>query len=209
MDGIPVNNFEIAHIRAANEGGRRYVRDMTDEERNSFDNLVLLCGVHHKVVDKIRPDDFTIEELQDWKIMREGPGLGALRGLRGLTEERLQELIGGSFAEFTDQIEGAIDRLSAIDTEAADLLRPLVERLAELRFSRRYPDEDVADTLLRAAQKLGHLEDSAASLNHAVTKAAALQDVTSTLLAITRQLGALLDGFDGVEMRLGRFRSGM
>ena len=80
VDGIPVNNFEIAHIRAANEGGRRYVEGMTDKERNSFDNLVLLCGVHHK----IRPDDFTVEELQDWKILREESGLAALRGLRGL-----------------------------------------------------------------------------------------------------------------------------
>ena len=50
---------------------------MTDEERNSFENLVLLCGVHHKIVDKIRPNDFSIQELQDWKTMREGSGSAA------------------------------------------------------------------------------------------------------------------------------------
>jgi len=84
--------------------------------------------------------------------MREGSGLAALRGLRGLTEDRLQDLIAGSFAEVASQIEDAGDRLAAIDAEAGDVLRPLVEQLAELKFSRRYPDEDVAGMLLRAGQ---------------------------------------------------------
>jgi hypothetical protein len=209
VDGIPVNNFEIAHIRAANEGGRRYVKDMTDEERNSFNNLVLLCGVHHKVVDKIRPNDFSIQELQDWKIMREGPGLAALRGLRGLTEDRLQELIAGSFAEVASQIDDAVDRLAAIDAEAADLLRPLVAQLAELKFSRWHPDEDVAGMLLRAGQKLGHLADTAPILASAADKTAGLGDVTGHLIGVIRDLKALLDGFDQIERRLSLYRGMM
>ncbi|WP_163570064.1 hypothetical protein [Fodinicola feengrottensis] len=48
VDGQPVNNFETAHIRAANKGGRRYVERMNDAERNGFTNLLLLCIVHHK-----------------------------------------------------------------------------------------------------------------------------------------------------------------
>ena len=209
VDGIPVNNFEIAHIRAANKGGRRYVKAMTDDERNGFDNLVLLCGVHHKIVDKIRPGDFSIEMLQDWKTIREGSGLGALRSLRGLTEERLQELIGGSFVEVATQIEDAVDRLAAIDAEAAELLRPLVEQMAELKFSRVYPDEDVAGMLLRAGQKLSHLGDSATLLRSAADKAAELEDVANTLLDVNRDLRALLEGFHAVERRLGRFRDMM
>ncbi len=79
VEGRPVNNFETAHIRAANKGGRRYVEGMADEERNSFGNLVLLCLVHHKIVDKLQPDDFTIETLQNWKTIREAPGGGVAR----------------------------------------------------------------------------------------------------------------------------------
>ncbi|MBB2940528.1 hypothetical protein FB565_000232 [Actinoplanes lutulentus] len=209
VDGIPVNNFEIAHIRAANEGGRRYVKDMTDEERNSFDNLVLLCGVHHKIVDKIRPNDFSIQELQDWKMMRERSGLAALRGLRGLTEDRLQELIAGSFTEVASQIDDAVDRLAAIDAEAADLLRPLVEQLAELKFSRQNPDEDVAGMLLRAGQKLGHLADTAPMLGNAADKAAGLEDAAHLLVDVIRDMKTVLEGFHQVESRLRIYRDMM
>ncbi|XVU26465.1 hypothetical protein ACQPZJ_05260 [Actinoplanes sp. CA-054009] len=204
-----MNNFEIAHIRAANEGGRRYVPEMTDEERNSFDNLVLLCIVHHKIVDRIRPDEFSIEVLEAWKDNREGPGLAALRGLRGLTEDRLQDLITESFASVTAQIDEAVDRLSAIDAEAANLLRPLVAQLAESKFTSRYPDEDVAAMLLRAGQKLGHLQDSAATLRSAADKAAGLQDAAAALRDVAQSLAGLLDGFSAVEKRLGRFRGMM
>ncbi|WP_433531253.1 hypothetical protein ACQPYA_03845 [Micromonospora sp. CA-263727] len=204
-----MNNFEIAHIRAANEGGRRYVARMTDEERNSFDNLVLLCIVHHKIVDKIRPDEFSIEVLEAWKDNREGPGHAALRGLRSLTEDRLQDLIAASFADVTAQIDEAVDRLSAIDAEAASLLRPLVEQLAESKFTSRYPNEDVAAMLLRAGQKLGHLEDSAATLSSAADRTAGLQDGVVALDAVVERLAGLLENFNAVERRLGRFRSMM
>ncbi|MER7273921.1 hypothetical protein ABT369_05670 [Dactylosporangium sp. NPDC000244] len=206
VDGIPVNNFEIVHIRAANAGGRRYVANLTDEKRGSFDNLVLLCIVHHKIVDKIRPDDFSIEELQRWKDEREGPGLAALHGLRGLTEDRLQELIGRSFAEVTSQIQDAVDRLGAIDAEAADVLRPLVERLAESTFSGRYPNADVVGLLLTAGRSLRHLETSAPLLKHAADQAAGLEHVADNLAAVRRGLQSVLDDFNAAEVRLGRYR---
>ncbi len=43
VDGRPVNNFETAHIRAANKGGRRYVEDMDDKERTA--SATLSCCV--------------------------------------------------------------------------------------------------------------------------------------------------------------------
>jgi hypothetical protein len=45
VDGKFKLALEIAHIRAAKQGGERYVASMTDEERNSFDNLIFLCTV--------------------------------------------------------------------------------------------------------------------------------------------------------------------
>jgi hypothetical protein len=42
---------EICHIKAQSAGGPRYDPDQTDKERHGFDNLLLLCGDHHKVVD--------------------------------------------------------------------------------------------------------------------------------------------------------------
>jgi hypothetical protein len=66
---------------------------MSDEDRASFDNLVLLCKPHHELVDRIDPDRFPVDVLRKWKTDREGPGVAALRGLRGLTESRLEEML--------------------------------------------------------------------------------------------------------------------
>lgn len=92
LDGEPFVNYEIAHIRDANQGNR-YESNMTDDERRAFTNLVLLCKPHHTLVDKTHPERFSKEDLESWKRDREGDGLEALAGLSGLTEERLEELI--------------------------------------------------------------------------------------------------------------------
>lgn len=42
---------EICHIAAQNVGGPRYDTSQDDETRHGFDNLLLLCGNHHKVID--------------------------------------------------------------------------------------------------------------------------------------------------------------
>jgi len=44
---------QICHIEAANPGGQRFNLNSTDEQRRSFDNLLLLCYRHHKETDDI------------------------------------------------------------------------------------------------------------------------------------------------------------
>lgn len=72
--------YEIAHIRDA-KPGNRYVREMTDDERRAFPNLVLLCGPHHKLVDKIRPDAYSIQDLEAWKRAADPDGSTELSSL--------------------------------------------------------------------------------------------------------------------------------
>lgn len=43
--------FQIAHVRGLNPGSARYDQDMTDNERNSAENLILLCPTDHSKVD--------------------------------------------------------------------------------------------------------------------------------------------------------------
>lgn len=93
VEGVPVTNVQIAHIYGANPGSSRFEPSMSDEERASFDNLVLLCKPHHDLVDRIDPGRFPADVLKKWKTDREGPGIAALRGLRGLTESRLGEML--------------------------------------------------------------------------------------------------------------------
>jgi hypothetical protein len=66
VDGHPTINFDIAHICDANPGNR-HDPTMTDDGRRHFRNLVLLCLVHHKLVDKIDPAAYPSEVLQAWK----------------------------------------------------------------------------------------------------------------------------------------------
>lgn len=42
---------EVCHICARNPGGPRFDGRQSDEERHGFDNLILMCGVHHKLID--------------------------------------------------------------------------------------------------------------------------------------------------------------
>lgn len=58
------NLSNICHIEDAEEGGR-YNKDMTEKERASFDNLILLCPTHHKTTDNFV--DFSVEKLKNMK----------------------------------------------------------------------------------------------------------------------------------------------
>ncbi|MDM1380882.1 ABC-three component system protein [Myroides marinus] len=66
-DGISIIS-KICHIAAASEGGPRFEKHMTDEERRRFDNLILLCDEHHVMIDNkeneyIYPSDL----IKEWK----------------------------------------------------------------------------------------------------------------------------------------------
>ena len=57
---------QICHIYAASDNGPRGKPDLTDLERNSADNLILLCGFHHLVVDS-QHKDYPADLLKQWK----------------------------------------------------------------------------------------------------------------------------------------------
>jgi hypothetical protein len=62
---------EICHIKADKPGGPRYDALQTDDERQSFDNIMLMCANHHKVVDDDE-ESFTVERLRTMKSAHEG-----------------------------------------------------------------------------------------------------------------------------------------
>lgn len=125
VDGEPIINYEIAHIRDA-KPGNRYVKDMTDDERRAFKSLVLLCQPHHTEVDKVHPDRYSIETLESWKVERESGAVAQLRGLDGLTEDRLAEMIREALAASPAaprvELDWALDEDSFEDA-VADVLR--------------------------------------------------------------------------------------
>lgn len=88
----PVINVDIAHVYGAKPGAARYEPTMTDAERAAFGNLLLLCRVHHQLVDRIEPDRHPPELLLEWKRQREGSGHNTSE-LDGINEVALSELL--------------------------------------------------------------------------------------------------------------------
>ncbi len=60
----------IAHIRARSLGGPRHDLAQADDERHAFENLILLCPIHHDVVDA-DPDAYTVERMLKMKAAHE------------------------------------------------------------------------------------------------------------------------------------------
>jgi len=61
---------EMAHIKGEKEGAARFDSNMTDKERNSYDNLILVCRNHHKEIDD-QKNNYTVEKLIETKNQHE------------------------------------------------------------------------------------------------------------------------------------------
>jgi hypothetical protein len=58
---------EIAHIFSATDNGPRSRKELTDDERGDYSNLILLCPSCHSTIDKAE-DYFPDTLIQDWKV---------------------------------------------------------------------------------------------------------------------------------------------
>ena len=57
---------QIAHTEARSDSGPRANPSLSDQERNSYANLILLCPTHHRLVDA-RNSTYTVDMLRGWK----------------------------------------------------------------------------------------------------------------------------------------------
>ncbi|MFJ5361877.1 hypothetical protein ACIPUG_13080 [Pectobacterium sp. CHL-2024] len=56
---------QICHIEAAMPGGERFNENMSNEQRRSFDNLILLCYEHHVTTNDV--EIYDVKSLKDMK----------------------------------------------------------------------------------------------------------------------------------------------
>lgn len=68
-DGVVVGR--ICHIKGARRGAPRYDAGQPDAERHGFENLLLLCGPHHDVIDKEKSNEWTAARLRSMKTAHE------------------------------------------------------------------------------------------------------------------------------------------
>lgn len=94
---------EIAHIRSAAPAGPR--RDLTYAgDLDGPDNLLLLCGTHHKAVDR-HEASYSVEELEVWKQAQ------VASGGDGTT---IADVEAARYIRLTSEERTAIDRLARI-----------------------------------------------------------------------------------------------
>ncbi|WP_423055631.1 hypothetical protein [Acetobacterium carbinolicum] len=60
---------QICHIEAADEGGERFNVNMSNEDRRSFNNLMLMCYEHHIITNNI--DNYSVAVLKQIKKSHE------------------------------------------------------------------------------------------------------------------------------------------
>jgi len=60
---------EVCHIAAVEPGGERYNPVQTDEQRRSFENLIILCHKHHVETDEV--EEFPVEKMRELKAIHE------------------------------------------------------------------------------------------------------------------------------------------
>lgn len=140
-----VSDFEIAHIRDelppqdanADIGWRYWPCDLTQEDRNRFSNLMLLCPPCHKLIDRVRPRDFSPERLHRWKRAAEREALDGLPSGTLDIDTLAAELAGALRAR--PHVELSLPGLTSHDglsfaSRSATLIGRTVEQLALLDF---------------------------------------------------------------------------
>ncbi|WP_444924377.1 HNH endonuclease signature motif containing protein [Microbulbifer sp. DLAB2-AF] len=68
----PYTLGEMAHIKGNKAGSSRYDPSQPDIERDSYENLILLCPNHHTLIDKAENEfEFTVDLLHEMKAEHE------------------------------------------------------------------------------------------------------------------------------------------
>ncbi len=98
---------EVSHITAASSGGPRYDPQQTEEKRHGFDNLLLLCAAHHKIIDE-QPDEFPVGRLVEIKKEHEAKHPHAASTLDDVSAQNLisNSVILGSAIQTVHQTGG-------------------------------------------------------------------------------------------------------
>jgi hypothetical protein len=127
---------QICHIYAASDNGPRGNAALTDAERNRVDNLILLCGFHHPMVDS-QHQDYPPELLKQWKKSHEAK----FQQDTGESIRRQNQVQQSAFTvQLTDQqIEAELHRLvqarHLVGYAGTDHARALAARVENTEFA--------------------------------------------------------------------------
>jgi len=96
---------EICHIKGDKPASPRYDAAQDNHSRHGFDNLILLCNVHHKIVDD-SPDRYPVEQLVAMKQEHETRQYGT-EAVDEATSEAFATAVINSFGERNEVVQAA------------------------------------------------------------------------------------------------------
>lgn len=155
--GVYRKNAQVAHIYAVRPGTPRFREELSDEERDAFSNLLLLCLPHHTEVDdkKTGEERYPPELLHKWKVDHEGGNGPALAVLGPIDEERLTELLVDVFAPPVERLQAIAEQLEETGTLNAETVVELRQIIDVLTNTPTGPDAGIAASLGYAAEIFG------------------------------------------------------
>jgi hypothetical protein len=103
---------QMAHIKGEKSGSARYDKKMSNKDRNSYENLILLCPSCHKIIDD-QPITYTAEYLHKIKEEHEAWNLSSTK----------REVINVSFSEL-DIVTKHLCGNNGIQSDSLTLIPP-------------------------------------------------------------------------------------
>ncbi len=125
---------QICHIEGHKPDSARYRKDQTDAERHALQNLILMCGVHHKIIDDDE-ESYTVERLKKIKASHEIP-------TEALNEKDIDDAakkaLAGIFLVNTGHIEPIAERRSTVLSDPPEFAQSYGDGVYKIRAAEEY-----------------------------------------------------------------------
>jgi hypothetical protein len=112
----------MCHIEAQSPGGARYNPTQTPAKRDGFDNLLLLCGIHHPIID-IESETYTVDVLKKMKADHERKYMHGVEPTDEIIEKLLKALTENDKDVYINMLRSEIELcISELQSDNPQLL---------------------------------------------------------------------------------------
>jgi hypothetical protein len=165
MDEKGVFIGQLCHIEAAEPGGERFRPDMTNEQRRSVGNLMLMCYPHHQVTNNVSeypvprmkkmkaeheqrfssPDRAILERLTDWTTVEQPTGVSNLGRLNDVMDWNQGE---SELSVSVKELNRFIEKLHRVPIEVRRFVGKIAARMHRMRKTSAVLDESSGTNIL-------------------------------------------------------------
>ncbi len=150
---------ECCHIESYSPDGPRYNERQTDEERNGYENLMLMCSRHHKIIDS-HPIKYSVENLRKIKNTHESQYMAHQLEATGMMLKQLQvesEKYWSSL-KLIDENDDTGFKMELGENDIYSLMKDIKESYDGLQSAIEFVEESsgkLQDDLKRECEKCG------------------------------------------------------